>query len=222
MKCWICEVNEATTGEHLILKSAYDFIIGQPKQGEKRYFSYIGGKSNIPIESFKNNRLKFKKSICSTCNNSKTQPYDIEFLKFVKKVFKSKSLIISRNKIPLNQYNQNFLALYFLKVFGCLVVDQKANILEADYQAIRQSLLSGKAMTNNIFLSAHRCEGKQRAKQSATVSHHCLVERDYIAWTIDLDWFSIIISYPLHPIQSKYGSWWSLNSNINNLKMGKV
>ena len=62
-KCWICETNDADSGEHVIKKSVLDFVMGKPTIIRKRYISRVNGKRNIGVGSFKNNNFKFKKSI---------------------------------------------------------------------------------------------------------------------------------------------------------------
>jgi len=218
--CWICEKNNADSCEHRILKSALNTIIGKPIRGESRYVTYIAGPQNVPVSSFKNNRFKFEKSICKHCNNALTQPYDDAFRFFINSLLKSKKITIARNKVSIPQNSQN-LALYFLKIFGCLIVERKASIEESDYQLFRHSLLHGSVITNNVFLCMHRDLCKLSAKTSATVGQNSVVEKDFIAWTIDLDWISLVLSYPFPP-PKKYGTSWKLGSEIATLKLGKL
>ncbi len=220
--CWICDKEEATTGEHAIMKAAYEKILGKIGDGNKAFFSYVDGKKNIPIGSFKNDRLKFEKSICPTCNGSLTQPYDNEFISLIEKLLQSKRFIISRNRLALNSFNKTNLALYFIKIFGCLIKELNGNVTETDYEIIKQSILQGKVLTNNIFLSIHRDIGKLAAKGTKTVSNYPVFEKDFCSWIIDLDWISIIICYPFAPMQEKYGTQWNLSSEITSLSIGKL
>jgi len=221
-KCWICEKNDANSGEHAILKCVYEKILGKPSKDEQRYFSYVGGKKNIPIGSFKNDRLKFEKNMCSHCNNTLTQPYDYAFKDFVDKLFSSKSVVITRNKISFSGLDQNNLSLYFIKIFGCLLAEQRGSIKSRDFQLFRRSLLNGKTMTDNMFLTIHRDLAKLNAKGTPTISNHPVLEKRFSSWIIDLDWISLIISYPFAPVQKKYGDQWLLGSNIASLRIGKL
>jgi len=225
MKCWICEKNDADSGEHFIMKYALDKIIGKPAKDESRYITYIGGKKNIPVKSFRNDRFKFKKSICVRCNDTLTQPYDNAFRKFIDWIWDSKSLIIFRNKIVFNKFDNNELAnlaLYFAKIFGCLIVETKAHIKEADYQLLRQSLLQGEPFIDCIFLTAHRDLAKQTAKKSSVFAQTPVVTSEFTTWTLDLDWITFVISYPIAPPVEKYGSYWQLNHAVYQLKLGKL
>lgn len=221
-KCWICNKEEATTGEHMVMKAAYERVLGKLTNGEQAMFSYVGGKKNIPMRSFKNDRLKFKKSICQGCNGSLTQPYDNEFIAFVEKIINCKKTIISRNKISLNVFNKSYLALYFLKIFGCFMNELRANVLESDYQLIRKSIIQGRVLTTNVYLSAHRDLKKTVVKGGKTLAHFPLNEKDYCSWVIDFDWVSLMLCYPFCPIQKKYGTQWNFSKEANHLYLGKL
>jgi len=222
INCWICEKEEATTGEHAIMKAAYERILGKIKKGDNAFFSYVGGKKNIPIGSFKNDRLKFDKSICQACNGALTQAYDNEFISLIEKLLQSKHFIISRNRLSLNSFNKPNLALYFIKIFGCLIKELNGNVAAADHELIRQSILQGKVLTNNIHISAHRNLGKLAAKATKTISTYPVFEADFCSWIIDLDWISFIICYPFAPMQEEYGTQWNLNTDITSLSIGKL
>jgi hypothetical protein len=221
-KCWICEANDAETGEHVIMKSACERLMGKLKNGEKVFFSHIQGKKNIPIGSFKNDQLKFNKSICKTCNNVLTQPYDTEFLKFIDKIIESKSLIISRNRLSLTSLDQTKLALHFIKIFGCLLIDNRVNINSTDYERIRCSILEGKVLTNKINLSVHRHLGKLALMSTPTIANYPVFSKNFCVWIIDLDWISLVVSYPFAPMQKEYGTQWQLNTTIQSMKLGKL
>lgn len=220
--CWICDKEEAATGEHAIMRAAYDRLLGKIEKGEKAFFSYVKGKRNIPIGSFKNNRLKFDKSICQTCNGAMTQPYDNEFISLIEKLLQSKRFIISRNRLSLNSFDKTNLALYFIKIFGCLIKETNGNVAPADHELIRQSILQGKVLTNNIYFSAHRDLGKLAAKGTKTVSNYPVFEEDFCSWIIDLDWISFIICYPFAPMQEQYGTQWNLKTDVTSLSIGKL
>ena len=221
--CWICEKEEANSGEHAIMKAAYEKILGKIDNGDKVFFSYADGKKNIPIGSFKNERLKFGKSICQTCNGALTQPYDNEFMSLIEKLFKSKDLIISRNRLGLNSFDKTNLALYFIKIFGCLTREFNVSVTETDRELIRQSILQGKVLTDNIFFSMHRDIGKLVAKGTTKmIPNYPVFEEDFCLWIIELDWISIMICYPFAPKQRKCGTQWNLNSDITSLSIGKL
>lgn len=226
-KCWICATNIADSREHVIKKSTLDFIMGKPTISNKRYISRVNGKRNIGVGSFKNNNFKFKKSICSYCNSTLTQLYDDAFDIFIKNLFKSKSHIISRQIINIssacgnNNSVQNDLALYLMKIFGCLIVENKFSINANDFKSIRESLLYGTAQPTNIYLSFHRDMQKLNVKKGTLIARFPSFSGIFATWTIDLDWVSLILSYPGSP-PNKYGQSWHLNQPCKRLKLGKL
>jgi hypothetical protein len=225
-KCWICEINEADSGEHVLKKSVLDFILGKPSPTNKRFISHYHGRRNTPVSSFKNKRFKFNKNICQRCNDTLTQPYDDAFDIFIRKLFNQKSLIINRGIINIqslcgNPQQKDNLALFFMKAFGCLIVHHGVTINNCDFQALRMSLLEGKVRSSNVFLSLHRDLKKLSVKNGTLVNQLPYFYKDSITWTIDLDWISLILSYPACP-PKKYGCCWHLGDEKSKLKLGKL
>jgi hypothetical protein len=220
-KCWICNVNKAESGEHVIMKSAFEKLLGKPEKDKNRFFIYKAERKKRMIGSFKNDQLKFDKSICTQCNGALTQPYDNEFMSFIGKLIRSKTLIVSRNKLAFNSFNKINLALYFIKIFGCLLKENDGLIEERDFELIRQSLLRGKVLTDNIYLSAHRDLDKLAALGAKSIGHCPVLEKTFCSWIIDLDWISLVISYPFPPIQNEWGMPWNLGEDVISLTLGK-
>jgi len=220
-KCWICETEDATTNEHVVMQSVVELILGKIEVNQQAYFHYNDGKKNIPIKSYKNNRLTFNKIICGKCNGSLSQPYDNEFRAFVVNMQKSKNLVISREKLPLVKFQREKLANYFIKILGCLLEINTAFINENDRNIFRNSILSGKVLTNNVFVSFHRDINLIAKKNMKIVSNHPVFGAGFRAWLIDLDWISLCISYPFGPIQNCYGTQWNLSQNIPVVRIGK-
>jgi hypothetical protein len=82
LKCWICEVNDADSGEHLILHAVMRKIFKGVNQENPVYF-HSSKRSNKPVGSFKQEIFKFPRVISSDCNNNKTQKYDEAFRLFL-------------------------------------------------------------------------------------------------------------------------------------------
>ena len=224
--CWICEKNIADSGEHIIKKSTLNYILGKPAISSRRYIKRFGSKKSIGVGSFKGNRFKFKKSICKHCNNTLTQPYDDAFDIFIKNIFKSQRNIVSRQLINIrsmcgNNEIQNNLSLYLYKIFGCMIIEHGFKINTNDFFALRESLLTGVAKPANIYLSVHRDLKKLSVKNGTLVAQLPTFSGMFTTWTIDLDWFSMILSYPSDP-PLKYGQSWLLSQPCARLKLGKL
>jgi len=220
-KCWICEIEDATTDEHVIMKGAFDRILGKIEKGEEVYFHYDEGKKNIPVKSYKNTRLTFNKIICNKCNEALTQPFDNEFLLFIERLQNSKNLIIARNKFSLTPFNKTNLALYFIKIFGCLLESSGAFISENDRYLFRLSILGNKVLTNNVYISLHRDINLLANKNTKLISSHPVFGNGFRSWLIDLNWISLLVSYPISPLQREYGEQWNLKHKKQVLNIGK-
>ena len=224
--CWICEINIADSGEHIIKKSTLNFILGKPSISSRKYVKRLTSKKFLGVGSFKGNRFKFKKSICKHCNNVLTQPYDEAFDIFIKNLFKSKKHIVARQIINVksmcgSDIVQNNLSLYLMKIFGCLIIECGFKINDNDFKQIRESLLSGESKPTYIYLSFHRDLKKLSIKNGTLVAQLPAFNDIFSTWTLDLDWISIILSYPSDP-PLKYGQSWLLSQPCHRLKIGKL
>jgi hypothetical protein len=221
-KCWICETDEATTNEHIVMRSVVELVLGKIETGQHAYFHYNDGKKNIPIRSYKNSRLTFPNIICSKCNGAKTQSYDSEFRALVVQIQKTKSLLISRQKLSLTKFDSHKMAIYFIKILGCFLESRNGFLNESDRQLFRSSILSGRVHTNNVYVSFHRDIKLIATKNTKIISSHPIFENGFRAWLINLDWLGLCISYPFGPIQSCYGTQWNLSQNISTVRIGKI
>lgn len=126
MKCWICG-DKADTGEHIIKKSDLRMRFGSPSQA-KPLFYHSSDRSNIPIGSLNNWRLKSPAKICAYCNNTRTQPYDLAWenlsaalksrvgeLEIGQKIKADRIFSYNTRNAMLNVH------LYFVKLFGCVI-----------------------------------------------------------------------------------------------------
>lgn len=221
-KCWICETRDATTDEHVIMKAAFEKILGKIDKHDYRHFYYFKKNKSIRLGSYNNQRLTFENIICRECNGSMTQPYDTAFLSFIEKIQCSKNLAISRNKISVTGINQENLALYFLKIFGCLLERNEQFLEERDRELFRNSLLRGRVLTNNLYISLHRDIELIAKKNSQMFCSQPMFGRDWKSWAIQLDWISLVVSYPIYPSEKKgYGKSWNLKERKHSLNIGK-
>ncbi len=226
--CWICEINPADSGEHIIKKSVLDKIFGKYEKGKYRYLSHVGGRKNILIQSHNSKIFKFRKSICSQCNGDLTQPHDISFSTFIDNIFDKETTIVSRQKIHLgsmtnkNDATRTGVALYLLKIFGCLLIEKDIQIDDADFKRLRDSITSDRVYIENVHIAFHRdikklaLGGRKRVAQSSSATEQA------VHWTIDIGWLSMIISYPIAMSDEKFGQAWTLNDDIQIIKVGKL
>jgi hypothetical protein len=145
--CWICQ-QPAATREHSTKKTDLAAALPKPSQAKPIYFS-DGRVKNVPLGSFKSDYLRFKTPICADCNNARTQPYDRAWdtlsaglrarapnLKNGDSVRCNRIFRYAARKHLLNVH------LYFVKLFGCYIVDANAHI---NVESFAHAILKAKA-----------------------------------------------------------------------------
>ncbi len=154
MKCWICG-NEATTGEHKTKASDLRALYGSVSQ-KNPLFLHTDQRRNQKVGSVKANKFKFDALICSHCNNARTAPYDkaweqlSKFLRDKKPTIK-KDDVISLHKIFPGAVSKSmlFVHLFFVKLFGCAIVEHKVPI---DISPFSEAILQKKSHPK-VFIS---------------------------------------------------------------------
>ena len=73
--CWICNANEANSGEHKTKRSDLLAVLGNPTQ-EQPFFYHDLKKANRPVGSLNAKLLKSPVQICAHCNSTRSQPHD--------------------------------------------------------------------------------------------------------------------------------------------------
>lgn len=107
---------------------------GSVSQKEPLYI-HDNNRKNQPVGSFKADALKFPKSLCSHCNNTRTQPHDLAWEKFSAAIRKhqpkiSSGTVVRANRIFTYDTAREMLNmhLYFVKVLGCHIVEEQIPI----------------------------------------------------------------------------------------------
>lgn len=123
-KCWICSINVANSAEHRI-KADVAKQIGNPF-----YHVSFHGK-NSWIKSPKSKKLKYRKSLCQDCNNSKSQPWDKSYSLFARFLKNNQQIDFLNFKII---YGVNYITelknlhLYFAKSLGCALIESELKL----------------------------------------------------------------------------------------------
>jgi hypothetical protein len=143
MDCWICG-SLAETGEHMIKVSDLRDLFGHTTTKEPLYRRIDRNPQEI-VQGVKSRKLKFNTRLCGYCNNTRTQPHDISW--------EALATFLRRRTPPIrsgevvrpcpafrNGLRRGLLGvhLYFIKLFGCLILDGKVPI---DTQPLAQAIL---------------------------------------------------------------------------------
>jgi len=130
-KCWICGVNDANSGEHMMKKSDLRDVFGNPSQAAPFYF-YRPGKEGRAVGSLKADILKSPAPMCAHCNNTRTQPHDLAW-ETMSGWFTSrresfhKGDVVRGNRIfpYATRRKMRNVHLFFLKQLGCVIAEAK-------------------------------------------------------------------------------------------------
>jgi hypothetical protein len=152
--CWICGA-PATTGEHKIKRSDLRLILPEVSQKKPIFVSGEARKS-IPVGGYNSDQLKFAKSICANCNNSRTQAHDKAWEKTAGALLGKRNLLAPRKVVNFKSIfgaavsNELLnMHLYFIKLFGCQIVEQSVPI---DLRPLAHAIISNSAHPN-VYLT---------------------------------------------------------------------
>lgn len=145
MKCWICG-DEANSGEHLIKASDLKSLFNHVTQNSPLYF-HRDQKRNYPIGGIKSDKLKYQALICVRCNNERTQSHDRAWERLSYYLRKRQppirpGMLVRLDRAFPGKVSKSMLDvhLFFLKLFGCLITENKIPI---DISEFSQCILRG-------------------------------------------------------------------------------
>jgi len=162
--CWICNRNEANSGEHKTKRSDLAAVLRAPTQGQLLYFHDLEQR-NKPIRSFDAKILKAPVRICHECNTSRTQPHDRAWERMSDELLRRDLAIgrwvrangIFRYDTRLQMINVH---LFFLKLFGCMLCEAKANGYDVpiDIALFSQAIMTSRPHPE-VHLQFGKCDG---------------------------------------------------------------
>ena len=122
-KCWICQINEANSGEHKF--KATDI---KRNFGKKNINALYISQDIFEINKYKDDKLKFEKLICIPCNEKNTRPHDNAYDIFIEYCNSNHNQLLKSANINFeNIYGENWrteksnLYKYFAKHAGCKI-----------------------------------------------------------------------------------------------------
>jgi hypothetical protein len=164
--CWICNENEANSGEHKTKRSDLLAVLGKPTQSEPFYYHDLE-RPNRPVKGLDAEILKSPIRICANCNTARTQPHDqawehmSDWLRGHHPPLKVGDLVRGNRIFPHHTRREmRNVHLYFLKLFGCMICEGKANGHEIPIEIAPFS----KAIMSNrphreVYLQFGKCDG---------------------------------------------------------------
>jgi hypothetical protein len=148
--CWICKNNKADSGEHKTKRSDLLAVLGTVSQKQPFFYSDTKRKNQV-VGSLDAKILKSPVRICAHCNNARTQPHDRAWERMSDRLRSRRPTIgrwVRYNRIFKRFTKREMIAvhLYFLKLFGCMIAEAKANGHEVpiDLDIFSASIMSGR------------------------------------------------------------------------------
>lgn len=224
MDCWMCDA-PADTAEHKIKKSLLVEIHGNGPYTGANAVSHLRDGEVRNLQGPGSELVKYRKCLCSSCNNDRSQPFDRAYDKFFQYVISREAEIVERRVIDFADVygassfpkEQTNLYKYFVKLFGCdlsshgLPVPQDLKQL-LDEQHFKTGLRVTFAVNEDKFLfgGAQHCPvgiGEMNFWPSDAKVND---ERSY-AWSTYFSFLHIFFWYAMSPT-GPLGSVWTADS----------
>jgi hypothetical protein len=197
--CWICKTNAADSGEHKTKRSDLLAVLGSPTQTVPHFYHDLH-RRNTPVGSLDAKILKSPVRICARCNNARTQPHDFAWEKMSDRL-RSRRLkvgqLVRANRIfpSFTKREMTNVHLFFLKLFGCMLAEAKANghDVPVDIEPFSRAIMSGRPHPE-VHLQFGRCDGIV-----GRTNLHC-VKTDpgqsvLAAWLYELDTIAVNVMF---------------------------
>lgn len=210
--CWICGA-PAGSAEHRLKKA--DLVRGYGKgsyRGPSAPIHVRGGKiigKSIPGADAK--QLKYQPSLCKYCNDTRTQPFDNAYDRFISWALDNEDTVLRDRRIDFKEvYGDDFergvrnLRKYFAKSFGCRLVNAGqavprelvAFLLNDEQQTglqnsltISEDFLALPPHSRRKFIAKGHLEG-HGGKKDAT-SYHSYVWDEQVSWLMILHVYNL-------------------------------
>jgi hypothetical protein len=203
MKCWICG-GEGKTGEHLVKASDLRSYFGRVSQKEPIYY-HTKDTRNIPVGSYKSQKLKSKALICNKCNSSLTQPYDKAWEKLSEYLRDNWSMLQKNGRANLSKVfsgstRQSLLNvhLFFVKLFGCKIVEDGVPIDTSQFSACLQQGVAH----DSIYIAIGNTPATVNHKCAAVTPITAVNQSDtsvFATWLYIIDVIAVNVTYSIVP-----------------------
>jgi hypothetical protein len=164
--CWICNRGEANSGEHKTKRSDLLAVLGTPTQAAPFYYHELE-RLNRPVGSLDAKILKSPVRICADCNTNRTQPHDFAWERMSDRLRTRSPPLKVGDLVRGNSIFQHYtrkrmthVHLFFLKLFGCMISEVKANghDVPIDLGAFSNAIMSD-TPHREVYLQFGKCDG---------------------------------------------------------------
>lgn len=127
--CWWCVSAPAETAEHRYPRAVFGMIHGSGGyDAGQRPLLVVSGRRPYELKSDNVKAIKYDRSLCGNCNNSRSQPYDYALRRFSQYIYASGSSVLDMKSLDFKQiYGDRYsvevdgLIRAFAKDMGCMI-----------------------------------------------------------------------------------------------------
>lgn len=217
--CWICNVNEANSGEHKTKRSDLLAVLGKPTQERPFYLHDPEGRI-FPVKGLSARILQAPIRICTECNTTRTQPHDRAWERMSDQLrarrLKVGQWVRANSIFPYGtQREMTNVHLFFLKLFGCMLCEAKANGHEVsiDIAPFSQAIMTGQAHPE-LHLQFGKCDGTVgRSNLRYSTTQHGSV---LAGWHYQLDMIAVGVFFAQAGRWECRPDWWHPKSQSSS------
>ena len=225
MTCWICGA-QANSAEHKIKKSDLIRSYGRGPYSGANAPVHLIDQTQTNIRGPKALKLKYKPSLCTTCNNQRSQPWDLAYDQFIAWVLENEDLVLRRRLLdfadifgPAFPELQLSLFKYFVKSLGCRFVDAAIQVPEDLVSLLPKehfvtALKISFSVNEDLLLlpKASRDTWLAKGDMGAWNGEETLPKIGY-SWHESVSWLTVKYWYGIAPDRN-FGSPWIANSQF--------
>jgi hypothetical protein len=227
MPCWICGA-EANSGEHIHKQTDVSMLFGKgpyPKGKRLQKTSENGDKKLIQSET--SDYLKYQKSLCNYCNNTRTKPYDeayTEFMSFIhghaREIIKTKNISLKQVYHKEAKRKSKLLFKYYAKAFGCKLVEHNIKVPSELVKCVKNPNAEPPSSLLLTFAYYDDYPEKQEGLKGLLMTHRLESDTDRTSGEVKYTfsqstaWLSVVFWYN-HTINNNLGiPWCGRSKNI--------
>lgn len=162
--CWICG-RPADSSEHMVKASDVRQVFGHITQYSP-IFRHSSDQPNLAVPGIRSENLRFSRSICAHCNNSRTQSHDKAWEIMSRGIRELDPPLYPGAIIPIDCFfpgnaeaQVRNIHLFFTKLFGCTAVEHGAPLPVTEFA---QSIVKGEPHPNIRLIFVHIPPGSSR------------------------------------------------------------
>lgn len=212
-KCWICG-GPGDSAEHKTKRSDLKAVFGQASQAQPLYF-HDRNRKNQRVGSLDAKLLKSRDRICHFCNTARTQPHDFawedlsRYLRVTSGI-KPGSVVRSNRVFPYDTRRRMLqVHLFFVKVFGCLVLE---GALPIDISGFADAIMNERPHPLvHLKFGCPSAEERLTAGRSDVWASAPTVEgsSSFVTWFYNLPhvWINVMFAVPGERRDGLVGAW---------------